>query len=90
MRIRLHIDELVLDAGLAGRPEALEQGLRDELARLFAAQGLGADWSAGRTQARLVLPTLAVDRAGGLSGEQIAGAVHAALQAPPADTGRPR
>jgi hypothetical protein len=90
MNSRVHIDELVIDAGLAGRPEALTQGLRDELVRLLAAQGLGGPWQGSRTQDRLVLPPLTLDRAGGLSGEQIAGAVHAALQAPPPEAGGPR
>ncbi len=85
MRLRLHIDELVIDPGLAGRPDLFEQQLRAELQHLLAERGHGDLAAGSRRQHHLVLPTLQIDRAGGLTGEQIAGALHQALRAPASD-----
>jgi hypothetical protein len=90
MTIHVHIDAIVIDADLADRPEAFEQGLREELTRRFAAQGLGAAWAGGGSLANLSVPTLSIGREGALSGERVASALHAALHAPAAGSRQSR
>ena len=95
MRVRLHIERLVLE-GLeipAGARDGLRRALQAELTRLIAAGGL-APWSAGGA-ALPALPAPAIGAAGPPRrlGTAIAGAVYAGLApgpTPPSAAGSAR
>ena len=80
MRLHLHIELLTVDGRLADRPETIESGVRDELARVLAAHGLPPQWTVGRDVAGVDAPTMHLARAGGLTGQHIADSIHAGLR----------
>ncbi|CAB3803400.1 hypothetical protein LMG28688_05780 [Paraburkholderia caffeinitolerans] len=89
MKIRVHIDRLVLDgvplpSGSSGLETArLRSAVESELAKLLARSGLGPELAAGRRLARIDAPPLqaASDRpaTGHGMGQAIAHSVHGAL-----------
>ena len=80
MRLHLHIELLTVDGQLADRPETIESGVRDELARLLATNGLPPQWTVGREVAGVEAPTMHLARVGGLTGQHIADSIHAGLR----------
>ncbi|CAM2169949.1 conserved hypothetical protein [Paraburkholderia sacchari] len=89
MKIRVHIDRLVLDgvplpsASRAAETARLRAAVESELAQLLALSGLGPELAAGRRLARIDAPPLhaAGDRSatGHGMGQAIAHSVHGAL-----------
>ena len=79
MRLHLHIELLTVDRQLSDRPELIEAEVRDELTRVLAAQGLPVQRTVCRNVPSVGPPVLHLARAGGLTGQQIAGCIHAGL-----------
>ena len=80
MKIKLHIDRLILDGlPLERRHGPLVQAaVEKELARLLAAHGLGWEWQSGGAVARVSAPgfRLANENSPSRLGQQIAGSIY--------------
>jgi hypothetical protein len=84
MRIRLHIERLVLDGLPATDRARLRAAVESELARLLAAGGLGRGLAAGGAMARLSAPPIRLERSGrpDALGRAVARSVHARIGGP--------
>lgn len=85
MRIRLHIERLVLDGLPATDGARLRAAVEGELARLLAAGGLGRGLAAGGALARLSVPPIHLERDGrrpDVLGRAVARSVHAGIGEP--------
>jgi hypothetical protein len=83
MKIKLHIDRLILD-GLPlerrHRPH-VQAAVEEELTRLLAAHGLGREWQSGGTVPRIRAPSFQLANANPPSrlGQQIAGSIYGSI-----------
>lgn len=78
MKIRLHIDRVLLDGIAVEQPHALRSALEAELAGKLAEGGLAAELRTGFAAPRASGSSIRVDRKTGAAqlGRQIAGAVY--------------
>jgi len=85
MKIRLHIERLVLDGLPLERRQApqVQAALERELSRLLSAEGRGRDWRTDGAVARLKAPAIRLTKGNPPQaiGRDIAKSIHAALGA---------
>ncbi len=83
MKIKLHIERLILDGLPLGRRHGpqVQAAVEKELTRLLASQGLGRAWQSGETVPRVSAPSfqLARETPPHRLGQQIARAVYSSI-----------